>query len=831
MSDDQVFLGELEDADTLSERRTDVAYAREVIEKLLPEEGLRRQFLTFMADCIELAHDHAPGAWEITLTNNKLNMNFARVLVLMVVPSTVQLLFPVKAGTDVIGDKKLQEIVEQGISSEPFASLPNGYLLRFAPDVFPQLSDAMLPFLIQEYEVLFPSGCKPSASTSFKRAHSPGVLEYMREYLSRDLPDPAYYERAVSEAGASSDWRNEEASARQIIERLLPDEKLRRPLLSLMADCIEMVHDWVPSAWHLTLQNRMVALNAGRYRILSAYATSGWFVVPLEPQLSSGQQDWWQNLQGEIAGFSSLPSLALAHYIKVPHATLAVSLVDLDPFLKEQYRTLLPTMCPIESRDPYTRAHSPGVLKYMRGYLSRDLPDPDYAAEREGESGEGRSSEEFVLKEPLDLLSVLREGTTSRNLHYTDEQLAAYFTALQTKGFVILSGISGTGKTKLAQTLADMLPQSATKIVDDFPPRVIIRPYMLKYKQIAFPKALHTLFRVPDFDEKNRIMVYCAGESTDCSFAHYSNPDGDIVQLNLSGSVGSKFLQTFQVDDKAYLDFTIDDDGELKEVTILTEEEAAQRSSGKTRPIPNVLFESVRTDWRDSKSLLGYYNPLTGAYMWTDFLRFVLRAIESCKLGEKTAWFVIFDEMNLARVEYYFSDLLSVLESGKGQDGLTKEPLRLNMPQDAEGDLPPLELRLPPNLYIVGTVNVDETTYSFSPKVLDRAFTLELNDVDFASYVPSAATEGTLERSEALLNILVGDNKFQHNSKQQVAECLERIPWLRERLVALNVTLQPHKMHVGYRIFDEIACYVQTAYRSSIYDSLGATGQPLIKQC
>ena len=177
----------------------------------------------------------------------------------------------------------------------------------------------------------------------------------------------------------------------------------------------------------------------------------------------------------------------------------------------------------------------------------------------------------------------------------------------------------------------------------------------------------------------------------------------------------------------------------------------------------NHLFVPVRPDWRDSKSLLGYYNPLTGTYEWTPFLRFLLRAEQNYRSEDKLAWFVILDEMNLAHVEYYFADLLSVLESGRDEDGWTREPLRLGYPDDAEGNLPPRELKLPPNLYIVGTVNVDETTHAFSPKVLDRAFTLELTDVDFTTYpIPSASTQPGLSDQErkAILKDFARNDKF-----------------------------------------------------------------------
>ena len=88
--------------------------------------------------------------------------------------------------------------------------------------------------------------------------------------------------------------------------------------------------------------------------------------------------------------------------------------------------------------------------------------------------------------------------------------------------------------------------------------------------------------------------------------------------------------------------------------------------------------------------------------------------------------------MNLARVEHYFSDFLSALESG--------EPIPLHEDEAVEdgesesGPQVPRELRVPGNVLFTGTVNVDETTYMFSPKVLDRAFTIEFDQVDLGGF-------------------------------------------------------------------------------------------------
>lgn len=80
-------------------------------------------------------------------------------------------------------------------------------------------------------------------------------------------------------------------------------------------------------------------------------------------------------------------------------------------------------------------------------------------------------------------------------------------------------------------------------------------------------------------------------------------------------------------------------------------------------------------------------------------------------------YFVLLDEMNLAHVEYYFADFLSVLESGRDENGFTRESIKLHDVEKVEEEQGiPKEIKLPPNLYIIGTVNMDETTYSFSPK-------------------------------------------------------------------------------------------------------------------
>lgn len=187
------------------------------------------------------------------------------------------------------------------------------------------------------------------------------------------------------------------------------------------------------------------------------------------------------------------------------------------------------------------------------------------------------------------------------------------------------------------------------------------------------------------------------------------------------------------------------------------------------------------------------------------------------------AWFVVLDEMNLAHVEYYFADLLSVMESGRDDEGWTREALVLVYPETEAADVPQREMRLPPNLYVVGTVNIDETTHAFSPKVLDRAFSIELVDVDFSNYPPATGNAPELSEADrqALLAAITRNGRFPRIDKTEIADYVAEHPEVRDRLQALNTLLQRDTLHFGYRVFDEIVTFLVVAEENGMFDDLG----------
>lgn len=137
---------------------------------------------------------------------------------------------------------------------------------------------------------------------------------------------------------------------------------------------------------------------------------------------------------------------------------------------------------------------------------------------------------------------------------------------------------------------------------------------------------------------------------------------------------------------------------------------------GHVRVVP------VQPAWYDPSPLLGYVSPLKpDRYEKTEFLRFLMKAAGD----PANSYTAVLDEMNLSRPEQYMAPLLSAMETGG------------DTPLHGEGkaiDGVPERLRYPPNLVLIGTVNMDETTHALSDKVLDRAFTLEFWDIDLDDY-------------------------------------------------------------------------------------------------
>ncbi|AZO69619.1 hypothetical protein EJ075_25870 [Mesorhizobium sp. M6A.T.Cr.TU.016.01.1.1] len=188
---------------------------------------------------------------------------------------------------------------------------------------------------------------------------------------------------------------------------------------------------------------------------------------------------------------------------------------------------------------------------------------------------------------------------------------------------------------------------------------------------------------------------------------------------------------------------------------------------------PLLFVCPVRPEWTDPSGLTGYEDRLSDRYIVPPFLEALLVATAN----PASPVFVVLDEMNLARVEYYFSDVLSAIES---RHELQLHSSGVPMEGSTGGDVP-ADLRVPTNLFLIGTINVDETTSTLSDKVLDRAVVIDMSEVDFATFFAGLAA-----RSPEL--------------GSSIATC-ESI------LAALNTLLVPHGLGFGYRLAEEFVRY------------------------
>lgn len=252
--------------------------------------------------------------------------------------------------------------------------------------------------------------------------------------------------------------------------------------------------------------------------------------------------------------------------------------------------------------------------------------------------------------------------------------------------------------------------------------------------------------------------------------------------------------------------------------------------SDKTAPGNYELIE-VKPNWHDSSELLGYESEIGGPhYVVTPFVRFLVKAMRY----PDVPFFVCMDEMNLAPVEQYFAEFLSVLESRKLlSDGtITSEPLikadifsKYADQLHRDLDITDAEtykavydrlkndgLRLPSNLIVVGTVNMDETTHQFSRKVIDRAMTIEMNIEDsetpFKNFFEGGDAlhyyDNPQPKDLFLPKVVQASEALSILRAEDASYLKENVPRL---LHSLNSALNGTPFKIAYRVQNELILY------------------------
>ena len=229
----------------------------------------------------------------------------------------------------------------------------------------------------------------------------------------------------------------------------------------------------------------------------------------------------------------------------------------------------------------------------------------------------------------------------------------------------------------------------------------------------------------------------------------------------------------------------------------------------------NFEMIQVKPNWHDSSELIGYVSRVSGTPMFVagDFLKFIARAWEE----PDVPYFLCLDEMNLAPVEQYFAEYLSVIESRKADaDGnITTDPILKKSAEDwfrnLTNELTVSDgvrsrflnegISIPQNLIVVGTVNMDETTFSFSRKVLDRAMTIEMNEVDLHGGLSCKNEQiGKLGKDELVSTAVEGVDIYENNKDV----CDKALDYLQK----INDRLEGTPFKIAYRTRNEVLLYV-----------------------
>lgn len=230
----------------------------------------------------------------------------------------------------------------------------------------------------------------------------------------------------------------------------------------------------------------------------------------------------------------------------------------------------------------------------------------------------------------------------------------------------------------------------------------------------------------------------------------------------------------------------------------------------------NFEMVQVKPEWHDSSELIGYESRISGKpeYIFGDFLKFIASAWEE----PDVPYFLCLDEMNLAPIEQYFAEYLSVIESRKADiNGIvTTDPILKTKAEQWYYDLVNNKLTktervktlflkegicIPQNLIIVGTVNMDETTFSFSRKVLDRAMTIEMNEVNLEGGLSSRYEKiGKLKREQLVGQAVEGIDVY--GKYKDI--CDKAITYLN----VVNENLEGTPFKIAYRTRNETLLYV-----------------------
>lgn len=380
-----------------------------------------------------------------------------------------------------------------------------------------------------------------------------------------------------------------------------------------------------------------------------------------------------------------------------------------------------------------------------------------------------------------DLVNFFITAAKDANLLFRPEDVNRLVASLLSKKFIILTGLAGSGKTKVAQAFARWITP-AESFADPFYPGAMLEAARKTYK-VTNSDSLGVEFIS---DENTKVLLPRAIIE---QWADY------IEQHNVPDTIGAQELRDkIKAGGGSYSPYLHNFETHYKPA-------AFALLKARKSFVPTKCYEliPVGADWTGGENVLGYPDGLDKEnYVIKPALDLILRA----RTTEDIPHFLILDEMNLSHVERYFADILSAIES--------EEEIQLHHDSErkASDKSIPNKVVLPKNLFIIGTVNVDETTYMFSPKVLDRAnvieFRVEAGELKSFLDNPAKPDLSKLDSKGAAYG-----KQFINASKEHVTKFENEIKAAYEtEMLMFFKALEGHGAEFGYRVAHEAARFV-----------------------
>jgi len=376
-----------------------------------------------------------------------------------------------------------------------------------------------------------------------------------------------------------------------------------------------------------------------------------------------------------------------------------------------------------------------------------------------------------------------------RGFLFKTDIIENFLLSMKVKPFIIFTGNSGTGKTKLAQLFAQYI--SGLEMDQENELKAIKTEVKVGKSANsggwAFKKD-DFFIRYPDLKKYEKYYDIMVNDVK-------SRGRLALTPRLFFDSKDKKLIQMLEKIGQENPNMKVD-------LRIITPTEKKPHISSNYEVIP------VGANWTENRHILGFFNVILKQYHTTKPLNLLMNA----KMDINSPYFLVLDEMNLSHVERYFADFLSGIESN--------EPIPLHN-SEYEKTIPS-SIEIPENLIVIGTVNVDETTYMFSPKVLDRANTIEFSTIPALEYMSSENINENPKGNLEYLENPLSDINLRNSSINELKEKLTDIKtssagnfWniLTDEINNFQNGLRNSGFEFGFRVINEIVRFMYVSWK------------------